>query len=680
MDRMKIFKISYRIVSVLLFITVSFCSIFSSCEGVLAADPEINSLPVDIDIDVEYTSDIISLKYLNNTYTINRNTSIDLVGTGYFDDVDFWGSSAAECYSYPVKFEYTNEGYTNASYWFSPSDMKVYVLTSPFCSYPTYKKSIFPVCSYSGSSFSFFKGGSSRKYVILSVIDLSDYSITLGGIYIGVDESYNKYDLYPVGSDVVFGNYFPDDLVCIFSNYSISGFYEPDTSKVNTPDYYFNYQYIFYSEGNGYTFVDSASRLTSIGFPSGVNTARYTFEDTCNFYVYTSVDGITWVKKTSVTTMYSDYFDVEYASNFATTYILVYTNDDTFGNPVVEWDSLHDVLKNIEDNAFHYDLIGNTSQHEEGANGTILDYDPSDSDPSYSFKQKMLSFIDRLGMGFSDTASFGITSYIWDLILDESFSGEDDSFISTLSVSDITSLKLFEWLQNEFSSNVTYDWIYDESSGNYVLHTHTTFKGFLSDIDFKLDTFQDYLYNQSLFLSGLNSNLGYLFDNSNSQLSYLKTISSFSIPDYSDTLHNLEYNLTHVNDDISVEISQLISGLPDYTDSLSGIYTVIEGIPSQLNTLFVADKLVDAIDLDSLFDSDSFDLSAVKSFVSSGISVTAVNSFSKLLDFDAHTLSGFKFINGYITKLYNVNHTFSMVCLIGAGFTTMNYVIRKSKG
>ncbi|MGN0370613.1 MAG: hypothetical protein ACI4EW_08715, partial [Butyrivibrio sp.] len=264
MDRKKIFKILYRIVSVLLFITVSFCSILSSCEGVLAADLEINSLPVDIDIDVEYTSDSISLKYLNNTYIINRNTPIDLVGTGYYEKNYYSPYPKDFYYSLPVDFEHTYTTssllYTDASYWFSPSELKVYVLTSPFYVRSSYKYKFNSVLSFSsGSDYGYFSfstnGLSEHFYVYISVLDLSTYSLSLGRKYVTESEGYNCYGCLDDPDNEV-TCYFPNDLVCIFSNYAISGFYEPDTSKVNTPDYYFDNEYIFYSEGNGYTFVD----------------------------------------------------------------------------------------------------------------------------------------------------------------------------------------------------------------------------------------------------------------------------------------------------------------------------------------------------------------------------------------------------------------------------------------
>lgn len=637
MNIIKIQKILYRIVSFLLFISVSFCSIFSSCEGVLAADPEINSLPVDIDIDVEYTSDIISLKYLNNTYTINRNTSIDLVGTGYYEKNYYSPYPKDFYYSLPVDFEHTYTSksllYTDASYWFSPSELKVYVLTSPFYVRSSYKYKFNSVLSFfSGADYGYFSFStnnlSEHSNVYISVLDLSTYSLSLGRKYVTESEGYNCYGCLDDPNNEV-TCYFPNDLVCIFSNYAISGFYDPDTSKVNTPDYYFNNQYIFYSEGNGYTFVDSASRLTSIGFPSGVNTARYTFEDTCNFYVYTSVDGITWVNKTSVTTMYSDYFDVEYASNFATTYFLISTNDSFYGDPPIEWSSVDDIISSLDD---------------------IID-----SDGSVLSGRGFMSIYNDLV--YSHSSDFVERVYYLLLYL---FATDDIE----VWVSDSGQMYPNALLSDD-----------DRTSGHIV--KYRTFFGVLIDIRSNIINTNSILKAITSSIDVLNSNLlniGVLSE------SFNYDFSSFSIPDYSDSLHNLEYNLTHVNDNLSVEIAELIAGLPDYSGTLNDISSAVQGIPEQLNTLFVADKLIDSIDPDSLFDSDLFDLSGVKSFVSAGISVTAVNSFSKLLDFDNHTLSGFKFINGYVTKLYNVNHTFSMVCLIGVGFTTMNYVIRKSKG
>lgn len=356
-----------------------------------AAAPEISTLPADIDIDVSYDADTVTFTYNSVSHSISRKSR--------YEWLNIKGSSA-----YPYTLESNISGYyVPASYWFSPSENRLYV--------------------FSGTT----------GYGITSSTDLDDFSYILGyvasannatsdivGNFYTHNNSYNKYEHYMYFVDYnnnyicnssnictrngdskdrlmccwassngsyingvradeylnedSYWHYFPTDLICIFSNYNISGFYEIDTSKVNTPSYYFNYQYIFFNKDYGYIFVDSADKVKEIGYPSSVNNPRFYFNSVCNSYVYTSVDGISWTLKTSLSTLYSDSFDLKTSYALAGNLQLVYTNDNTYGEePLVtpDYGDITDITDNLNSFLKDFDIISSSGR---GSSITSLDY------------------------------------------------------------------------------------------------------------------------------------------------------------------------------------------------------------------------------------------------------------------------------------------------------------------
>jgi len=81
-----------------------------------AASPEVSTLPVDIDIDVSYDSDTVTFTYNNETHSIERNTKYEYLNV--------------LTTAYPTFLERTSNGYyVPASYWFSPSENRLYVFS-----------------------------------------------------------------------------------------------------------------------------------------------------------------------------------------------------------------------------------------------------------------------------------------------------------------------------------------------------------------------------------------------------------------------------------------------------------------------------------------------------------------------------------------------------------------------
>lgn len=425
-----------------------------------AAAPEVSTLPADIDIDIDYTADTVKFTYAGKAYSIDRKHKVNLTHYRYSSNRYVLDGNC------PEFFEYRFDGYScYTSYWFSPSEMRVYVLIgwhsySKVKSYlPSPKYGTFRISESDSDVYYYMTtidyGSGSAIYNKMSSKEAIDYWDAQVSSY---DDSHNRScdDVYACKSNNSSFNYYntgfledgflvrtymdykasgelntsdyasnyhyiPNDLLCIFSNYEISGFYEPDTSKVHTPDYYFNFQYIFYKEGFGYIFVDSAKRCKEVGFPNGVTNPRFYFDGEGNNYVYTSVDGITWILKSAYNTMYNKYFEVSCGYEF-TDYTLVYTNDKNFGTPLVtpSYGSLSDITGDLPDISHNYGDNGN------GQNGYTVDHDDvlDVTNPLFTIIYGITSSID------SDVSSgvAKVLSYILDVTPD----ALKDNTLSTL--------------------------------------------------------------------------------------------------------------------------------------------------------------------------------------------------------------------------------------------------------
>ena len=360
---------------------------------------------------------------------------------------------------------------------------------------------------------------------------------------------------------------YPTDLVCIFSNYEISGFYEIDTSKVNTPSYYFNYQYIFYKEGYGYIFVDSAKRCKEVGFPSGVTNPRFYFDSECNSYVYTSKDGISWSLLSTESNMYAKWFEVSCNYEF-TDYTLVYTNDKNFGTPLVtpSYGSLSDITGDLPDISHNYGDNGN------GQNSYTVDHDNSSD---------VTNALVAILHGVSSALSSDITSafeYIWTNLNDYEPDALKDNTLSML---------LLQY--NEFTTRVTYDFVGTLNGKDYY-NPRTTIYGFVSDISYKLSNIQWYLNSLRTLI---HADLKSLFDNITLSNQYLKRISanfdSLSIPaaapDYSGNFDKLSAALDKLHNDLIYE--EGVTKLPNVPQYLVYVYGVTKDIRTKLDNINV---------------------------------------------------------------------------------------------
>lgn len=556
-----------------------------------AAAPEVSTLPADIDIDVTYDSDTVNFTYAGKAYFIDRKHKVNLTHYRYSSN------RYVRDDNYPEFFEYRFDGYScYTSYWFSPSEMRVYVLIgwhsySKVKSYlPSPKYGTFRISQTDSDIYYYMTtidyGSGSAIYNKMASKEAIDYWDAQVSSY---DDSHNRSsdNVYACRCNLSSFNYYytaflkegflvrtymdykasgeldtsdyasnyhyiPNDLLCIFSNYEISGFYEPDVSKVSTPDYYFNYQYIFYKKGYGYIFVDSAKRCKEVGFPNGVTNPRFYFDAEGNNYVYTSVDGITWILKSAYNTMYNKYFEVSCGYEF-TDYTLVYTNDNNFGTPLVtpSYGEISDVIGDLSaiTNNYH-DTINNTSV-------SLVDTPESNT----SLWDYFASLEGGLLAALEDYSGFPIFSTL-------------SSYMHSSDISD-ESVLLTKLLDN-FTSDVS--WYYDSSDS--TLHTYTSLYGYVHHMYESI--VDNGIYIES-FMKVSHADLKSVFDNITLSNQYLSRIYSrlddLKIPssiDYSGNFNKLSAALDKLHNDLIYE--EGVTKLPNVPQYLVYVYGVTKDI------------------------------------------------------------------------------------------------------
>lgn len=553
MDFLRQHKTLYNFVSAVLAVSlVVYCFGFYAVQAA-----EISTLPADIDITVNYDADSINWTYDGKDYSFDRNTRI-----GYYYGDDFYYSSngyagvsslspdsSGNSYNYTVEKNTAN--FRDSSYWFSPSENALYIIRAH-----KYNSSVYGlVRSFASGTFGFLD-----RRCLTARYDFNDNSFVFGGLddrykYTTADSFY-YYDpaagfrldnnrLY-FNDETKYTCHYPSDLLCLYSTYAISGFYEPDTSKVNTPDYYFNYQYIFYRDGKGYTFVDSAQPLTEVTAQGSY--AYLTFADTCNKYIYTSPDGITWTTQTRIDTMYGGTFtQLSYDWFYDKTTVgsvnqydaeLVYTCDDKFGDkPLItpDWGDLTDITDNLNKFLDDYDIINTTGR---GSFINSFDYYCVEFPSDNAF---FGSFVGTLTMSYVNYAVYekviGSDSTFPDYCHVYYFGGDVPSDISP-----VYNVDTGHWLLDILSSAPSITTSY------YTLKTST-----------QIPTLSMYLR---------------LLNNSASNIDL--TLSAFREDSY-DALKSIFDNITLTNTHLSA-LTDKLGKLPDYTAALRDISSKLDNL------------------------------------------------------------------------------------------------------
>lgn len=748
MDLLKQHKILYSLVSSVLAVSlVVYCFGYYSVQ---AAD--VSTLPADIDITVTYDADSINWTYDGTDYSFLRDFPLVLShgesqlfynATNYRYLYDYKGSSSV----FPLTVEADSSFVLcRASYWFSPSENALYIIRDDDRFSSSYYSAVRSYGVSNGHGSFYMVGGSKSVDFCVLRYDFNDRTFIYGGDkYLYGNHTFNSFKYYDFNSGIALKDsanhdtymsvddteltcYIPSDLLCIFSNYEISGFYEPDTSKVNTPDYYFNYQYIFYLDGKGYTFVDSAQPLTEVTAQGSY--AYLTFTDSCNKYIYTSIDGITWDIKTTVDTMYGGTFTkLAYDWLYSKTTVgavnqydaeLVYTNDDKFGKPVVVWDDINDLEYVI--NKLPELSKGYLEKEQNGVYNEII----KDTGIVSGISKFLEGFSSSVG---SDLGIGNAVSWIYSLF------GRD-----IYTVSDLTLMQIAQ----DLISNTNWRYSFTDDSGAEHYVSYTTLRGYIYEIDAVLTTlnrnFDYYRDDMDFYFKNLNSsfatlniNLGKFFDSSNTHLSAL-TDKLGKLPDYSAALKDISGKLDKLDSLAPVPFDDfaLLSSIGSFSSSVD---THFQSIQNQLDNLFglqntkldavlsampsgsgsvsvdlteltksVTDmsatldkQLKDGFDdihgdlkyiktlltvntIDNLFDDDGDDSKNVGTFVSNGISSLASGSvISGALAFSPAIIGGIQAVNGVLGDLYTSVPALIPVFTVGPSFYIIDLILRRKK-
>lgn len=638
---------------VVVLVMYSYCSF-----QVFAAAREVSTLPADIDIDVTYDADTVTFTYNNVTHSIDRNTC--------YEYINFSSTSS------PKFLERTSTGYyVPASYWFSPSENRLYVFSGCTDNSVSAETTLFDFCYILG----YVPGSNNATTDIVGNFYLHNDAGGYNGTFMYfIDYNFgyvcNTYKLYSddgwsrdhnicywypnvakingedaykvLGVSSTKRYYFPADLICVFSNYEISGFYEFDNSKVNTPSYYFNFQYIFYKEKYGYIFVDSAKRVREVGFPNNVNNPRFFFEDICNSYVYSSSDGVSWTLLTTTSTAYAKYFEVSTGTSW-TDYTLVYTNDKNFGSPLVtpEYGSITDITDNLNDIVNDKPLSGRLVSlfTDMNVSDLLLRGVIADGFDMWIDSSDNSTHIGPRGSAPHDVSSVetfpSISMYLYNLVNTELNIDTKLSALRTDLHADLKSIFTNITLTNQYLKRL---------SDNFDNLSFPDYSG-------KLDN----IYNALLF-QGSNSSL----DSVGKYVQYIYSVSR----DIRTRLDTIIDKMPSGSGSVDVDTDSIVTAINDGSDTLHSDLKYIKALLT-----------IDTVN--NLFGDDN-DSQNIFNFVSKGIaSIVSGSIISDALAFSTNTKNGIIYISSYVNKFYDAVPVYSAVVTVGASFFIIDMVLRR---
>lgn len=703
----------------------------------------VTSLPAHSDIVSSFDANNIYLETPDGSYTISRQTLIPtyklLYSTGkvrqsscyFFTDVTRGGIFTAipSSFSYSVTYgsifmpRYFEYDYSNrsiyASYWYSPSSNMVYIINSAYSSY--YGCSSAKVLSYYSSS-----SGSSFYIDVTNVPGLTNVFVTLydlnsGHAWNSLGESFSSscrtslssfyYDEDYVAVEDRYGNpqlnlsSFPGDLVCIYSNYQIPGFWEIDpTANIVTPDYYFTYQYLIQGVDNYIIFIDSSKPI--INFDSSDGTIR--FSDLCNKRIYVTTDGVSWTNLVTSGIMYSSAYSL--ASKYYKSdnpddpfsFRLIYSNDESYGEEPLVKPEFNSSFTKFD---FYSKFPSFIEEYIEGETDWPNAYHtlfPSSGTENLS---GLKAFLYGSFSGINDALiALGYSSDTVSGFIDDLFD------VSSISFSDAFTANIFNNLTQEF--NYQYD-----ISGNLVSRTRTIY-GYLKNVS-------ENLYDTKLLIEQFRLDiltpLGSIFDissfNADRLVDITALIKGIKIPDYSKKLDTIITSLASLSGpvfDDSVIIAAINKiTIPDYSSKLDAIisrpFFDDSGIIAAINNAAFDDTaILDAInnisipsgggssptvsvDLDKLYKLLDFDISdydddktdddtRVVDFVVDGLNdLVSGTVLQDALDFAPGVLSGIVLVNGFVVNIYDNLGNYKPVVLLGLTFTVVGTVIRKEE-
>ena len=622
-----------------------------------------------------------------------------------------WSGKHTSYNRLPVSLEKTHwNDNINVSYWYSPGLNRCYVFSGGY----VYGKGIkgAGIISYSASSSngnSYLKmdnGGYYSSWVTnyygvvvcsifdfndgsfkSSMVDLSASSVRTPSVFYFVDENkianaftvtticalsaknFDYIDNTYLSADVEYIENLPDDLVCVYSNHLISGFWQPDgTSNIVTPSYYFSYQYIFKAD-KYILFVDSADKLKSI--TKSDSNALFTFATTCNKRIYYSLDGKTWTSLVDVQDMYSLTNTISSSYCFKddkSILQLLFTSDDDYGKPLYEWKSLPDTLDKVSTFDVWYDP---TTGYEEKDLESVFQ----------SFKDERWN---ELGHDILRLFSPNFVDAMNDLIIksDIDYAAKLDDYVtSSISKSFYYSFLMpgtVKFLQFDESTltlkQITQSSVYSmiqailESSVNNTEYLKAT-RGELFD-----------------YFTNLNNNLAYIDSSITSNFKNMKNVISPMVYDISSVKTLLEHNNVNVLDihklladtlpGLAFDDSSVIAAIKDISVTSSGgtfnfddsaILSRLDSIRDRMNYTY---KPV-LKDYDDDIDDDN---TSVVDFISNGIS--SVNVIQPIA-LAPGVLSAITFVNSWLSNIWDNLGKLQSVVVLGLTFTVVDVAIRR---
>lgn len=623
-----------------------------------------------------------------------------------------WSGKHTSYNRLPVSLEKTHwNDNINVSYWYSPGLNRCYVFSGGY----VYGKGIkgAGIISYSASSSngnSYLKmdnGGYYSSWVTnyygvvvcsifdfndgsfkSSMVDLSASSVRTPSVFYFVDENkianastvtticalsaknFDYIDNTYLSADVEYIENLPDDLVCVYSNHLISGFWQPDgTSNIVTPSYYFSYQYIFKAD-KYILFVDSADKLKSI--TKSDSNALFTFATTCNKRIYYSLDGKTWTSLVDVQDMYSLTNTISSSYCFKddkSILQLLFTSDDDYGKPLYEWKSLPDTLDKVSTFDVWYDP---TTGYEEKDLESVFQ----------SFKDERWN---ELGHDILRLFSPNFVDAMNDLIIksDIDYAAKLDDYVtSSISKSFYYSFLMpgtVKFLQFDESTltlkQITQSSVYSmiqailESSVNNTEYLKAT-RGELFD-----------------YFTNLNNNLAYIDSSITSNFKNMRNVISPMVYDISSVKTLLEHNNVNV-----LDIHKLLADtLPSLAYNDSSVIAAIKGISlsGSGGSTFNFDDSAILSRLDSIRDRMNYtykpvlkdydddiddDNTSVVDFISNGIS--SVNVIQPIA-LAPGVLSAITFVNSWLSNIWDNLGKLQSVVVLGLTFTVVDVAIRR---
>lgn len=710
-------KVFVKILSVIL--------IISLLSPVVINAADVNVRPVN-PVKSSYDDNNIYFDYNGKSYTVPRNTKISMYNGAYaytlYDStnngehfqwmyLDKTDMKEIVCYesnskltSYcrlPMTYEKTYwKDIVNVSYWFSPANNKVYVFSGSYVYGKAAKGA--EILSYRNgingqdSTIKFTNGGYYDSWVeryygttILSIYDLSS-GTSISSLAYNYDTKYftasnfkfvdsskldsplysdSSYDRFSY-SDSTYVENVPDDLLCLYSNYKIDGFYDgSNISEVKTPSYYFAYQYLYQTK-EAFFFVDSSKRLTSLTYDNGAS-AIFTFDGECNKRIYRSVDGQTWFNMTEINNMYGKFiscsYEYLYDSSGNPIYKMIYTNDDMVGmadKPV------YDDYFNKHD--FFTTFPTWKEEYKDGLNWD--DYHYADSvDTSKltwygKFAYTALNAVNSAVSSVPYLGGFDMSSYVNDIF-----------FGTNLSMGDAGVLNIFSNLTTEF--NYQYD-----SSGKLVSRTRTIY-GYLKmlanngyDTVQYLASMQDEIvkplfdaisYQTDILISFKDSNISKLKDIRSSISSLIEwvdlgnTYQLRTLNYLKDTLPSLAFDDSSVV--AAIKDISITTGGSTFNFDDSAILSRLDSIRDRMNYTY---KPV----LKDYDDDPDDDNTSVVDFISNGIS--SVNVIQPIA-LSPGVLAAITTVNSWITNIWDNLGKVQTVVILGLTFTVVDVALRR---